>query len=214
MAASDCIHIPLGGDCSVAYQLKKHGIRTASWPFDWCRSSINQLIDCFQDDFQQFCNFEIGLSSSLHPEIDEDGNLLSGGSIIVKNGYGMQLAHELTDATKLEHYRSRITDRIARFKMAISNSAREIHFIHKENGKIKKSYTEHLGKLLLLLPSHCKLTLVVHASSLAILKPATAQFNGNLRIVYYQEFEPDWRAPSIDWKAIFVWPESPELHAP
>ena len=108
------IHIPLGGDCSVAYQLRQHSIRTASWPFDWCRSSITQLISCLEDDFLQFCNFAIGASSSAHPEMDEDGNLLSGGSFIVKNGYGMQLAHELTEPSKLEFYKNRITDRIAR----------------------------------------------------------------------------------------------------
>ena len=208
------IHIPLGGDCSVAYQLQLHGIRTASWPFDWCRCSITQLVECLLNDFQKFSNFEIVASSSVHPEIDEAGNLLSGGSYIVKNGYGMHLAHELTDLRKLEVYRGRIGERIARFQMALSNSASSIHFIRKENGKIKKSYMEHLAKLLSLLPGHCILTLVVHTSSAELLDSVATQYNSRLRIVYYQEFEADWHAPSIDWTSIFALPESPEQPAP
>ena len=208
------ITIPLGSDCCVAYQMKEHGIRIASYPFDWCRSSIQQLIQCIIDDFKIFQTLDIGTRSNLHPEIDEDGNLLSGGSFIVKNGYEMLLAHELTSTDKLEHYRSRINDRITRFRMALNDTSRCIHFIRKESAKIKKSYIEHLVKLIELLPSHCKLSLVVHSSSREFLKHLEDQYIGKLRIIYYQDFSKDWRCCHLDWDTIFAWPESPEQPAP
>lgn len=59
---SNKIFIPLGSTCSVAHQLKKYGLRTQSFPFDWIRSndfkSVKTLIENNFDDYLNINHFD------------------------------------------------------------------------------------------------------------------------------------------------------------
>ena len=49
------IYIPLGCDCSIAYQLNKLNLRTVALPFDWIRINITDLINILETKFQFLC---------------------------------------------------------------------------------------------------------------------------------------------------------------
>ena len=44
-------YISLGSNCSVTYHLNKLGLRKKSYPFDWCRIHIHQIIDVLEHQF-------------------------------------------------------------------------------------------------------------------------------------------------------------------
>ena len=51
------IHISLGLDCTLAYQLRNHNLREFALPFDWSRiRSIKDLIYILDSDFFNFLN--------------------------------------------------------------------------------------------------------------------------------------------------------------
>ena len=51
----DCIYIPLGIDCSIAYQLNKHGLRYFALPFDWSYTkNLLNIIELIDNEFSNF----------------------------------------------------------------------------------------------------------------------------------------------------------------
>lgn len=51
--------ISLGGTCQVAHQIKRSGMRLASYPFDWLFSTEPEyVIKAFEDDFKDFLKYE------------------------------------------------------------------------------------------------------------------------------------------------------------
>jgi len=53
------LHISLGCDCSVSYQLRKLGLQThGTMPFDWMKlTSIDKLLSILDNDFNGFADF-------------------------------------------------------------------------------------------------------------------------------------------------------------
>lgn len=52
--------ISLGGNCYVAEDLIKLGLRSASYPFDWCLSCDSQgIIDSIENSFEDFLNYDL-----------------------------------------------------------------------------------------------------------------------------------------------------------
>lgn len=50
--------ISLGGDCHIAAALSKHGLRSASGPFDWCTSSFEGVLRLLENDFIDFLDYQ------------------------------------------------------------------------------------------------------------------------------------------------------------
>ena len=46
--------ISLGGNCSITYQLNKYNLREKAYPFDWCKISINQLLNVLENNFDNY----------------------------------------------------------------------------------------------------------------------------------------------------------------
>lgn len=109
--------ISLGGNCSIAYQLKRLGLRHKSYPFDWCKMSINKLNKVLENDFENFSDIKIFKFSKNHL-LENDDLLNDNGSYIVKNKYNISFAHELkTDTEKeLKKFKETLERRITRFK--------------------------------------------------------------------------------------------------
>ena len=64
-------YISLGGDCSVAYQLQQHGLRNASYPFDWIQSPfIIPLLETTGDWFET--NELVWKKQNEFPLLDEE----------------------------------------------------------------------------------------------------------------------------------------------
>jgi len=221
-------YISLGADCSVAYQLRIHNLRRTAYPFDWCKCKINQLLDALKCKLTNFETIEIVKLSVNHPKLDfeisdtktsaeDETEKNTSSSYIVKNIFGMTLAHELTSSTQLPIYQSRIIERIIRFNKLLddvssaSNSIK-IHFIRKEFEKINSSYKKKLLELveILRISNETYLTIICHYDSgYPILKDLHLEIP-NLRIIYFKEFEADWRCPNLDWTTIFAWKVFPE----
>jgi hypothetical protein len=87
------IFIPIGNNCSVAYQLKKLNIRYNSYPFDWAKMNIRKLNRVLENDFKDYSKLRIHKFSNNH--LDNIHNI--HGTYILKNSYNINFAHELLD---------------------------------------------------------------------------------------------------------------------
>jgi hypothetical protein len=119
------IYIPLGSDCFVAYQLQKHGLRKAAYPFDWIISDIKGIELCILNDFSNFIDKEYlvckGKSNSF-PHLDEDYCELDAdnySTIKMKHTlYNFVFPHDFKDDFSnddFEHIVNKYNRRIKRF---------------------------------------------------------------------------------------------------
>ena len=46
--------VSLGSDCSVALYLRDKGLRTIAFPFDWCVTSMESVLQMIENDFEDF----------------------------------------------------------------------------------------------------------------------------------------------------------------
>lgn len=83
--------ISLGGNCSVAFQLKNIGIRFNSYPFDWAKINISQLNNILDNDFKDFHNLSIKKLSHNHNYKFIDNQ----NSFLLTNPYKIIFAHEI-----------------------------------------------------------------------------------------------------------------------
>ena len=58
-------YISLGSNCSITYQLGKLGLRNNSYPFDWTKISLTQLIKILENDFFKKSNTKDQLIKSI-----------------------------------------------------------------------------------------------------------------------------------------------------
>lgn len=108
------ILVPLGENCSIAYNLKELNLRNKSYPFDWCKMSINQLNKVLMNDFKDFSNITIKKFSENHVIIKEHGSKQNQGSYLLTNKYNITFAHE--DVLSLYLSKQKLERRIIRFK--------------------------------------------------------------------------------------------------
>ena len=101
--------ISLGGNCSIAYQLKKHQLRQEAYPFDWCRISFPQLIHALQQNLKLFDHIYLHRYSEKHVSMD-----LTSGSYLIRNLYNIEFAHEVVKEDLLE-FKECLQRRMIRF---------------------------------------------------------------------------------------------------
>jgi hypothetical protein len=135
----ETVYIPLGADCSLAYQLSHLGLRCCALPFDWLLTpSVDKLIECLKDNFSNF--FEglvIKNSSNNFPLLDDNWHEEKTNTIRVTNYYNFHFLHDFQDLDDLPKVKEKYLRRINRFNKILQNE--NIHKIFIRLGKEKFS---------------------------------------------------------------------------
>jgi hypothetical protein len=190
--------ISLGGNCSIKYQLINYNLdNKVSYPFDWCKISIKQLINVLENNFNEYSNsLYISHESKSHLLLSSYSSSSSSSSLILKNKYNIQFAHEIKFELELNIFKESIDRRIERFT---NDFVKNPIFIRIEIKPISCiiDYNKNLKILLdLLYPN--KLILIINNKY-----NIQEDFYTNLRIYYYDDIFIDWKMNNIDWMKIF-----------
>lgn len=192
--------ISLGGNCAIAYQLKKLGLRNNSYPFDWCKMSISKLNKVLEDDFEDFSDIEINKYSKNH--LLEDDEEINSGSYIVKNKYNISFAHEIkTDTEKeIKEFKNTLERRIKRFKN-LNNHNITFVILNLENVKNIDINLEILLKNLKMYFKHFKLIYIGY-------NEIKKKFlHKEIKYIKYIKINTndwvDWKYSNLDWNDIF-----------
>jgi hypothetical protein len=197
------LYISLGNTCAIAQQLKETGLRTQSFPFDWCKISLNQLNKVLHNNFENFNDLKVMKFSDNHPLEN-----CKHGSYLLTNPYNILFAHELY---KINNYnintlKSIINNRVMNFKNAKNEN---IHFV------IHKSCIDHSGlhKLISNLQkffTKFKIIYITNSNNISNkleLDNLTANVNCNsikiITIDYNIINWEDWKLTSINWFDLF-----------
>lgn len=179
--------VSLGSNCSVAYNLKKHGLREKAYPFDWCKVSINKLCRILENKFDDFSDIEIVKKSDNHPLIDST-NI---GSYIIKNNYGIQFAHEVTNEDQLVSFSNCLDRRISRFI-----ELKDPIFVRIETTNLSEKQMDKYDRLLSVLDTYFDNYKLILISKNEL---------SNNKVIWHHlnAFSSDWKYPNVDWKTIF-----------
>jgi len=160
--------ISLGSDCSVAYNMQKHGVRNCALPFDWIKSStMTKVVDILRDNFQSWCDpalYEFQKMSTVHPYIQHDTFVdycsdEQQTCVYKHKQYDVQFFHDFKsrfvntvrqvhddDEDKYHHQQhdfQQVMDkyqrRITRFKQAL-NGDENVHFIRIDRNKTSYNF--------------------------------------------------------------------------
>ena len=132
-------YISLGGDCAVAYQLQKFGLRKQAYPFDWILSTrLNKII---QDECKYMWDESYLIwknTSNSFPIIhDHWNNKLSSTQRVGHSRYHITYLHDISNneekSTEIIKAREKYENRINRF-----------HIIMKDPSILKKCF--RMGK--------------------------------------------------------------------
>jgi transposase-like protein len=187
------LFISLGSNCSISYQLKKLNLKNKSYPFDWCKTSMNQLLNVLGNDF-----IDYNESLSLYKFSELHHNFITNDkySLILKNNYNITFAHELRDINNLDMYKEKIKRRIERFKNINNN---KVTFVRIELNIIKENYKDKIIKLCEILNKYSNNYI------LKIIINSCIDFDDlpqNVIIYKYDEFDNDWQMNKIYWNKI------------
>lgn len=166
--------IPLGGNCSVTYHLQLYNLRNESYPFDWVKMSIRQLINILKNNFDEYENIHIKKYSENHQ------------SFILTNKYHVQFAHEVMNDDSIT-FKSKLIKRIEKFKKLNDPIFIRIE-LKDENQSIYEILINELNKYftnyrIILISKTC----VIHS-----------------KIEWYElnSYHNDWTCPQFDWSQI------------
>lgn len=194
---SDQIHIPLGCNYSITYQLASYGLRTRAYPFDWVRISLNQLIQVLSNGFD-------GYSDLLLKFYSQDQS-----SLLLTNKYGVHLAHEILDRDQIPRLESSIKSRIYRFK-SLGLNTNPIRYYRIELASIGSGpeYIKKINQLCELLEqttsnSNFVLILLIQQDYLVLITTNQSTLDPRVQPNPFELFDSDWRMNQIDWAKIF-----------
>lgn len=195
-------YISLGSNCSITYQLGKLGLRNNSYPFDWCKITLCQLIQILRENFNDFSeSLKIVKISNAHPIIESEqfdeskkyNNEL--GSLILTNKYKIKFAHEITIKYQLDEFKNKITERIDRFK---NLDDKNVCFVRIELNPINQSWYLNILQLNGILSTFSSNFVLI----LIICSNLEFEFPPNIKIYKFINFDPDWKMDSLDWMNI------------
>jgi hypothetical protein len=184
-------YISLGSNCSVTYHLNKLGLRKKSYPFDWCRIHIHQIIDVLEHQFYLYEKIENSILSELFLNSESESTLL------LTNSYGIKFAHEIKDRDKIELFGEKIKQRIKRF-LDLKNDKDKIRFVRMEMSKIKIGYFEKLLQLVRLLETyinHFECIIILHYPNKIPI------FHPKIKFFKFDSFSSDWKMEHMNWKS-------------
>ena len=183
----DTIYIPLGLDCSVAYNLRRLNLNYFSLIFDWSYiPNILDLIDILL--LLQYDNFNILLDESNYDKIEFKSNTHHYNNSIyathklVHKKYRLQFNHEISAISTFSDFKERYYRRIKRF-MNLKNSDNQLIFIRLGTSKD----INHLSQLNTIIE---------------------ALFGKKSRLIFIDSSEyketTSWKREEIDWLKLLV----------
>jgi len=187
------VYISLGGNCSITYQLIKYNLRTCAYPFDWCKLSLNQLINVLDNNFLDYSDtLKITNVSYTHKH-----NITNHPSLILSNKYKIKYAHEIINNDELFEFKLKMNKRIDRF----INLQEKIKFIRIELEPIKNIFINKIKKLIKVLDKTYDYELILVINSKINLDEL---YNyKKIKIYKYDNFTNDWKMDNIPWSSIF-----------
>lgn len=204
-------YISLGSNCSITYQLAKLGLRTNTYPFDWCKITLQQLIQILEENFNDYVeSLKFVSISNLHPifefnlklgnDLNQELNIYeiqSTNSLILTNKYNIRYAHELGEKYQLEEFKNKLEKRVKRFREL---EDKNVCFVRIELSPLNQSWYSNIIKLHNLLctySSNFKLILIICSLQ-------QFQFPPNVKIYRFDKFDPDWKMDILDWNNFFT----------
>lgn len=185
-------YISLGGTCAISYHLKSNYIHT-TLVFDWCKISLNQLIEVLSKNFHNYLLMKKIQLKTSHK------------SYVFTNNYNIQYAHEIFQKYNLQTFNNKLQNRILKFVNICKCSNILKTFIRFETNIYKTSCNQKLSILLNLLFQFCDnnpfhFILIVHNSyrNKILNIPSFCKIHIN----YYNNFSSDWKYPNIDFDKI------------
>jgi hypothetical protein len=150
--------IPIGSDCSIAYQLSKHNLRTNAYPFDWLRiGNLQNIINCINNNFANYLDINFLETDNKivnkFPLLDNDWDDNNADHIVVKNTvYNASFPHDFINLS--ENNYKKVVDkyqrRIDRFMALLVNPNIYCIFIRIDNKKLSRktidNFHECIGK--------------------------------------------------------------------
>ena len=114
--------VSIGHSCNNALQLQILGIKQETLPFDWVICTPDIILDCVENGFDNYTNFETSLPYksdvfNINSKCTDD---------LRRNYYGMRFNHDTEDTD--EQLIAKYTRRAERFK-AILNSKEKVVFV-------------------------------------------------------------------------------------
>jgi hypothetical protein len=194
----EIVYVSLGGNCSIAYQLNKYGLRRKAYPFDWCKSDITKLITVLENNFEGYSDIEYIKKSDKHEIIDDYRNTKNKSSIMFKNIYGIRFAHEIEEYTEdnLILFKKTIERRIERFR-----KLKQVIFVRIELQRLssnKISLYNKLSDLLDLYFDDYKIIIISNnINKDNIIKCSNIIYHN------FNEFDSDWKMDTLNWSSIF-----------
>jgi hypothetical protein len=182
----DEVYIPLGADCSIAYQLQKLGLRTCALPFDWIRcNNLENIMECITNNFQIFIDPKFLVVEDTHSkfpylETDDFSDDVSEHIIVKHVIYGIKFPHDFKSSieTEIESAKEKYQRRINRFYEIIANPKIKKIFVRIDNKKTSGArLDEFFSKI-------CDNFIIKH-----IIPP---------QITY-----TSWKKDELDWKSLF-----------
>ena len=191
--------ICLGSNCSVTFQLNKFNLRNNSYPFDWSRINIYQLLNVLQNNFNHYHDtIKFIKISKNHNIVDTHNNIIDQNSIILTNKYNIKFAHEIYNITQFNQFIINIQKRIDRFKN-INHIDKKIIFVRIELDNINSNWINNIYKLIELLNNFT----TNYILKLIINSEQQFHFPDFVQIYKFNYFDPDWKMNHINWNIIF-----------
>lgn len=139
--------ISLGSFCGVSSALQALGIKSASYPFDWCRTPVDGLIHLYNSGFADFLTFT-------------GSEMIAGFKVFKNTGWGGSFWHHDLDDKEVRRGLLRRTERLLgygdvpltknRFFVRSANSSREVLQTLQLRDVLRDAYPDASVRLLLL----------------------------------------------------------------
>lgn len=195
--------ISLGGSCTVAYQLKKHGYLKEYLPFDWIRIKFIDIIECLETNFSRILdknNYKfIEYSNKFHSKI--------GMSAIYKvNDIGFY--HDFNDQDNMNE---QFENHIVKYKRRVDRlynylkSLDKITFIRYDTKDIKMDELNRFNRVIQNINPNLIWTMKVIIHRKNKLNNKIISLDNNQIIILYEDNKIiDWKRDDINWLDIFT----------
>ena len=125
-----CNYISLGYCCAVAMELERFGLRNASYPFDWCISEFEGVIEAIENHFERFTAYDLLAQCREYPRIYKNEK------------YKIKFYHDFDEyqtlQEQLKNIEGKYNRRITRFYEDIKKPTLFIRYISDEDAENPK----------------------------------------------------------------------------
>lgn len=146
------VYIPIGSDCSVAWNLSRLGLRKYALPFDWLRlSNINTIESLIESKFQYFLDpsyLIVERESDKFPLIESNLNDKDIRPIIKNTKLNIRFFHDFTNINDLDQVVEKYQRRIDRLYEYLENPDIEKIFVRYTTKINDKQRLENIFKKL------------------------------------------------------------------